>query len=147
MIDMTASGVAIETEVTDAIATIVIAIGRRGTTETTTTAAIDGTDIPGEVAVVEVDTRTISETDATSTIDTIVIAVAIVIARISETTTGIVTTDDHRHAIAREDPATIKLGRSLDPEVDLPLRILCHLLKPHPQSLSQPTFPPDLVPV
>lgn len=143
MIDMKASAVT-GTE-TGAIATIAIEIDHHGIIEIMTTAGTDGIDIPVEAAVV---TRMISAIDATSTIDTIGrIGIAVAIVRISEITIETVTTEDLRRAIGRESQTMIRSGEDPDRGANLRSRSLCHLLKQHPQSLSQPTSPPDLVPV
>lgn len=113
----------------DGIVTIVTGIDHRGIIETMTTAGIDGTDIPVEAVVVVV-SRTISETDATSTTDTTGrIEIAVAIARISVITTEIVTTDDLHHVIGRESQVMIKSGGDLDRGANHQLRLPLYLLK------------------
>lgn len=123
-----ASAMTTRTEI-DAIVTIVTGIDHRGIIETMTTAGIDGTDIPVEAVVVVV-SRTISETDATSTTDTTGrIEIAVAIARISVITTEIVTTEDLHHVIGRESQVMIKSGGDLDRGANHQLRLPLYLLK------------------
>lgn len=124
-----ASAMITRTEI-DAIVTIVTGIDHRGIIETMTTAGIDGTDIPVEAVVVVVVSRTISETDATSTTDTTGrIEIAVAIARISVITTEIVTTEDLHHVIGRENQVMIKSGGDLDRGANHQLRLPLYLLK------------------